>query len=89
MLLYKGEILGKFENKFTDKETKKETITKKLQILEFDGERRNVVEIKLNEDENMEEYKKGVNVIIPIKIFTPNNSNNLFYSQAGKIQIQK
>jgi len=89
MLIFKGEVLGRYENKFTDKDTGKETITKKVQVLEVNNGRREITEIKLKEDENISKFKQGSKIMIPIKLFTPKDKDTIYISQNGDIQIQE
>ncbi|WP_419764163.1 MAG: hypothetical protein ACNI28_10295 [Arcobacter sp.] len=88
-LYFQGEILGRFQTSFKDKETKKDVITKKLQFMEISENGKVILtDIKLSENQGLEELKKGIKVMIPIKIFTPKDSSNVYFSQDGEIKIQ-
>jgi hypothetical protein len=87
-LYFQGEILGRFQTSFKDKE-QKEVITKKLQFMEISENGKVILtDIKLSENQGLEDLKKGVKVMIPIKIFTPKDSSNVYFSQDGEIKIQ-
>lgn len=89
-LYFQGEILGRFQTSFTDKETKKDVVTKRLQFMEIRENGKVILtDIKLSETQSIEEFKKGVKVMIPIKLFTPKDNSIIYMSQDGEIKISK
>lgn len=89
-IFVKGEVLGSFETSYINKETEKEVITKKVQFMEINENGKVIIhEVKLDENQSIKEMVKGVKVVIPVKLFTPNNKSDIYMSQNGEIQIQK
>lgn len=65
-------------------------VTKKLQFL-FEDEKRGYVveEIKVGEDSKIEHLKEGQMVEFEVKLFSPNNASNIYYSTVGEIKVKK
>lgn len=85
-LMFVGEIRGSFENSF--KKEDKETITKKLQFIEVDKNGKiEVLEVKLNENQDMTKLVKGVKVQIEVKLFSRKDSQKVYLSQVKDTEI--
>lgn len=88
MLIFKGEVLGRFETKYKDEEKGTETKTKKIQVMEIVEGRRTLTDIKINDNEDIKKFTAGKKIIIPVKLYTPKDRDVIYISQDGDIQLQ-
>lgn len=80
-ILIQGQVQGIISKEFEGK------ITKRLQFLEDGKDGLKVVSVKMLENTDLSEIKKGSFVSLEVKITTYNNT--IFYTQTSDIKIQK
>jgi len=89
-MLIQGRVQGVINSTYEDKKTKEVKITKKIQFLMEDEEKGiKVIGIKMLEEQDISEIKKGSVVSVEIKVSTMKDSFDVFYAQVGKLSISK
>lgn len=86
-LFIQGNVINAVEVEFKDKETQNIKKTKKVQFLEKNEKGvMDLVDIKLDENEKIENIKNGSEIVVQIEI--SNFNGKTFYKQVSGSKIQ-
>lgn len=83
-ILVQGSVQGVISKEFEGKTTKKIQF-----LLEDEKNGIKVISVKLLENQNITEIKKGSTVSVECKCSTMKDSFDVFYSQIGELKVRK
>ena len=79
MLYLNGKVASIRKSSYEGKESVK------LQFIDNTGNGISLIEVKLSENENSDQYKDNMSVVVPVSVSSVNG--NIYYKQTGKIKV--